>query len=426
MQALLSLFLQHQNVSTDTRNIIPGSIFFCLKGPNFDGNTFAEEALKKGAAHVISDDSRYKGKKNITVVENGLITLQKLANAYRHHLNCKVFALTGSNGKTTTKELIVTVLNQEKKVWGTPGNFNNHIGVPLTILQAPNKTEILVIEMGDNKPGDIKELCEIAAPDFGYITNVGKDHLAGYNDSMELNIATKNELNQYLSDTGGIAFYSSEDELTTHLAQKVENHIGVEAYLENWKLKKLPSSPTVNFRVGEATINSHLIGDYNFQNIKIALGLGAFFSIGKEKMLRAISSYSPSNNRSQWVKTASNQLVLDAYNSNPSSLEKALKSFVSLSTHSKKGVILGDMLELGSIERDEHKKVLRYLADQQFAHVLLVGGLFYSFKSAFPNFLFFQNTGEAAEYLSQNPIKKAFLLLKGSRGIRLEKLTEVL
>lgn len=421
MNEILSLFLKSGKVSTDTRKIEKGSIFFALKGPNFNGNEFAQKAIDLGAIKSVIDEPKYQNE-NTILVDNVLKSLQDLSSNFRKHLNLKVIGLTGSNGKTTTKELLNKALATKYKVFSTPGNFNNHIGVPLTLLSTPKATEFAIVEMGDNKPGDIKELCDIALPDIGFITNIGKDHIEGYGD-MAGNIATKKELVDFLVKEKKPFIYSSDSENVTGLANGIENKIEINSYLQESNFEKLNSNPFVTFSIAGKTFQTNLVGDYNLENIKFALAISNYLGVDYIAASQAICSYSPENNRSQFIETAANQVILDAYNANPSSVENALNSFLKIDTNLKKVLVLGDMLELGNISKKEHLNVLNRLSLEKDLGVYLVGKIYYQYRNDF-EFSFFETTNKANEYFEKNSIKKALVLFKGSRGIALEKLID--
>ena len=421
MNNLLSIFLKSGKISTDTRKIERGSIFFALKGPNFNGNKFAEKAISLGAIVAVIDEPEYQNE-NTILVDDTLKGLQQLAHDYRNTISVKVIGLTGSNGKTTTKELLSKALGTKFNVFSTPGNFNNHIGVPLTLLSIPLNTDFAIIEMGDNKPGDIKELCEIACPDLGFITNIGKDHIEGYG-SMEGNIATKKELVDYLDQNNRLFIYSSDSENVPNLAFGIKKSLEINNYLSSYNFKQLPSNPFVTYEIGENFYETNLVGDYNFENIKFSIAISLYLEVELPTSNKAICSYSPVNNRSQFIKTSNNEVILDAYNANPSSVENALKSFLKIKSDLPKVAILGDMLELGNISKEEHLNVLNKLDNQNDVKPFFVGSIYFQFKDKF-DYTFFENTEDANNYFKINTIKKALVLFKGSRGIALEKLLE--
>lgn len=421
MNNLLSIFLKSGKISTDTRKIEKGSIFFALKGPNFNGNKFAKKAISLGAILAVIDEPEYQNE-NTILVDDTLKSLQQLAHDYRNTISAKVIGLTGSNGKTTTKELLSKALGTKFNVFSTPGNFNNHIGVPLTLLSIPQNTDFAIIEMGDNKPGDIKELCEIACPDFGFITNIGKDHIEGYG-TMEGNIATKKELVDYLDQNNKLFIFSSDSENVPNLAIGIKKSLEINDYLSIFNFKQLPSNPFVTYEIGDTCYETKLVGDYNFENIKFSIAISHYLDVELPTSSEAICSYSPVNNRSQFIKKSNNEVILDAYNANPSSVENALNSFFNVKSDFPKIAILGDMLELGDISKEEHLNVLNKLNNQNDVKPLFVGSIYFQFSDKF-DFTFFENTEEASKYFEKNAIKKALVLFKGSRGIALEKLLE--
>ena len=428
MEHLFELFEQTSGVSIDTRKIEKDCLFICLKGDNFDGNTFADEALTKGAKYVISDNPVHTNKENIFVVQDSLSFLQQLARHHRRKMNAKVIGITGSNGKTSSKELINCVLSQGFDVLATIGNLNNHIGVPLTLLRLKQHHEIAIIEMGANKFKDIEELCAIAEPNYGIITNIGKAHLEGFLN-FEGVLKTKTELYQSVSSVGGTIVYNNDDAvLKNHLPKNVslfsygandsatiQGHlIGLNPYVQfSWKVGEYASE----------TVSTHMIGTYNFYNFLAAIAFGKLFGLPEEKINAAISSYIPENNRSQVMKTAKNTLILDCYNANPTSMKSALESFALIDSPNKL-FIIGDMLELGEESLHEHQAILK-LASELNLKGITVGPLFNSLNSPILANQFVL-TSEAIEFLNQQPQHDALILLKGSRGIGLEKLATVL
>jgi len=416
---LLSLFIKAGKVSTDTRKIEKGSIFFALKGPNFNGNKYAKQAIEKGAFKAVIDEDEFQNEDTI-LVEDVLKALQKLAADYRKTLKTKIIGLTGSNGKTTTKELLTLALASKFKVFSTPGNLNNHIGVPLTLLQISKETDFAIVEMGDNKPGDIIELCEIANPDIGFITNIGMDHLEGYG-TMEGNIATKKELVDFLEKKNKPFIYCADSENVPQIISSKTTSIEINSFLKNSNFKALPSNPFVNYKVQEVVWKTNLVGDYNIENIKFAIAISLYFGADPNLLNKAICNYIPSNNRSQYLKTENNEVILDAYNANPSSVANAIESFLKIRSSLPKVLILGDMLELGQISEQEHLKVLERVFQLPEIKGVFVGSIYSKFKSKY-NFSFFENTQQAFEFFEKESIKKALVLFKGSRGIALEKL----
>ncbi len=430
MENLFDLFYQSTGVSTDTRNIKPNSLFVCLSGEKFNGNTFANQALELGAKFVIADDQSICDEKTIFHVPNCLVFLQKLANYHRNKFNIPVIGITGSNGKTSTKELINCVLSKKYKTLSTIGNLNNHIGVPLTLLRLTGEDEIAIIEMGANKFKDIEELCQIAEPNFGIITNIGKAHLEGFLN-FEGVLKTKKELYDAVSIKNGTLFYNSDDEILCNNLPKNTNSISFgtkeEATISGQLVALNPfiklKWKSTDFQSEE--IQTSMIGKYNFYNFLAAISIGHFFKVENEKICHAIQNYESTNNRSQIKKTATNTLILDAYNANPSSMSSAIESF-SLIEHTQKIAILGDMFELGTDSSSEHEKIIatiKKLNQPSF----FIGERFYEFyQQQDPLISFFKNKEDFKLYLENNAITDKLILLKGSRGIGLEELVEKL
>jgi len=411
-------------VCTDSRNIIPGSLFFALKGENFNGNKYAEEAISKGAKYAVVDDVEYSTHPNIILVDNVLVALQQLANEYRNTFNIPVLGITGSNRKTTAKELIHAVLTRKYKTHSTPGNFNNHIGLPLTILSMPQNCEFLVLEMGDNHPGEIKQLCEIGNPSHGLVTNVGKDHIEGFG-SFENNKLAKKELFDYLELTNGLAFIPLFEEDLIEMASGVNDRIEFGKEDRFSFLEPQPSDPFVNYLNKEnKPITTHLIGDYNIKNIEMAVCIGKYFGVDSNEIDKAIEDYVPSNNRSQFLNKNGHKIFLDAYNANPSSVELAIDSFAKQELLDSRVVILGDMLELGDESVTEHQTIVNKLADLNTT-VFLVGDEYLK-TTYLENFTVLGHRSELIKLLSSNPLPPSQILIKGSRGIRLEEVLEVL
>lgn len=415
--ALLEKFLSSTGVSTDTRKIHPGNLFFALKGPNFNANAMAQEALDKGASYAIIDDPAFDIGEKTLLVTDGLLALQDLARDYRKTLNIPVIGLTGSNGKTTTKELIFSVLSQKYHCFATSGNLNNHIGVPLSILSIQASHEIAVIEMGANKLGDIKELVEIALPTHGLITNIGKAHLEGFG-GIEGVKKGKGELFDYLSATGGTVFIPKhsngvrevfESRSFTHF---IETNEAIPTQL-------VEAKPTVVYTAAGKQIRTHLPGIYNFENIQMALAVGHAFGLSEEQCHEGVASYSPNNHRSQFIKIGSNQVLMDAYNANPSSMSAAIQHFEE-TDQTPKIVILGDMFELGESSAEEHEAIGKLLAFCQLEKILLVGNHFQHALKHLPTAYYFPDKFGLHNWLQDHPIKNSFLLVKGSRGIQLE------
>ena len=419
---LHELFMKSSGVVTDSRKIKNNCIFFSLKGENFNGNEFANSAVEKGAMLAVVDEKKFShNKENYILVENCLETLQNLANFHRKKLNTKIIGITGSNGKTTTKELINSVLKTHFITYCTKGNLNNHIGVPLSLLEISKNTEVAIIEMGANHIGEIKLLSEIVEPDYGYITNFGKAHLEGFG-SEEGVIKGKTELYKFLFKRNGFIFYNSDDEKQKHLLSDYKNKFGfgIKSSDLNYTIKS--ENPTIILEVNNNIIESTLFGNYNIQNIISAVTVGMYLEIPIKKICNGISNYISSNNRSQIVEINSNKIILDAYNANPSSMLLAIKSFEK-SKLQNKVLILGDMFELGQYENKFHQEIIDYCENLNINRVFLVGKIF-SKTIHSRKFLSSANYIELSKRKEFKEIKNSNLLIKGSRGIQLEKLLE--
>lgn len=413
---LHQLFLENYLIDTDTRKVRKGSLFFALRGDNFNGNKFAEEALKKGAKFAIIDEAQHQSK-NTILVNDVLKTLQNLANFHRKYLNTTIISLTGSNGKTTSKELINAVLSKKYKTTATIGNLNNHIGVPLTLLSMTPKTEIGVVEMGANNLGEIKMLCKIAEPNFGYITNFGKAHLEGFG-SIEGVVKAKSELYDFLRISKGTIFLNTNDK------KQVEQSTGIENITFNNELISfIEADPFVKVKFDNSIIKSCLIGKYNYTNIAVAISIGNYFNVSTDNLKNAIETYTPTNNRSQIIQKGTNNIILDAYNANPSSMEAALENFDQLQDKLK-SVFLGDMFELGEKSAEEHQKIADLATSLNFENTYLIGKAFSTtnVKNAFI-FESFESFENSKNYLN---IKENTILIKGSRGMALERILDVL
>lgn len=428
IRQLYQKFLRCQSVSTDSRNVLPGAMFFALKGAQFDGNRFVETALDNGACYAVTDDPERASGDRIILVDNVLITLQKLASHHRKELQLPVIAITGSNGKTTTKELVSAVLSQKYNVAATIGNLNNHIGVPLTLLSFRKETEIGVVEMGANHPGEIRFLCEIADPGYGIVTNVGKAHLEGFGN-LEGVIRTKSEMYRYLeAKQNGVIFINGENSL---LREAAGNQIRKITYGNSTDFDTsgciLPAFPFLKVRIGkgqaETELSTNLTGQYNFENVMCAVAVGMFFGVGQDCVKMAIENYKPSNSRSQLIRSGSNIIIMDAYNANPTSMQASILNFLRLEGK-KKVFILGDMLELGDDSGREHQEIIDILTENKADTVFLVGSNFSHLRKP-DNFMTFSSSDEMAAYLTKHPVTDSLVLIKGSHGIRLEKLSRV-
>ena len=412
-----------QKVTTDTRNIAKNDLFFALKGPNFNGNKFAEKALELGAKYAVIDEKEYFTEGKTFLVENVLETLQNLARHHREKINIPVVAITGTNGKTTTKELLGAVLTSQYNILITEGNLNNHIGVPLTLLQLKKQHEIAVIEMGASKIGDIKELVEIALPNYGIITNIGKAHLEGFGD-VETIKRTKFELYDFIIKNKGGVVINNEDELLTSYIPKEIDKFTYGFSKADVTGKVVKQTPTLEMELtieenAPKMVKTNLLGAYNQNNILAAACVGKIFKVSKENIERSIAHYSPTNNRSQLVKTSKNTVIVDCYNANPTSTMESLISFYQIES-SQKLVILGDMLELGASSEVEHQAIVDYLESKSLK-AILVGKCYQKTKSGFTTF---KDTLQLIPYLKQDGLENSLVLLKGSRGIKLEMLLE--
>lgn len=382
-------------VSTDTRNQPAGCVFFALHGERFDGNKFALQALESGASLAVIDNPEYALPEGTLLVPNTLLALQELARAWRRELGLPTIAITGTNGKTTTKELLATVLSTKYNLHYTQGNLNNQIGVPLTLLQITRAHEMAIVEMGASHPGDIKELVDIAEPNYGLITNVGRAHLEGFG-SFEGVQQTKKELYDYLREHQGFIFRNTDNPYLAQMAGDLK---------------------TVAYTTGKMPVGTNLVGEYNAENVSAAICVGEYFGISREQALEAIRQYVPTNNRSQAMQTANNQLIVDAYNANPTSMQAAINAF--------KGdtYILGAMRELGEYSHLEHQNIVNMLAERKADTVFLVGEEYLQTTSPYP---VFENVELLHEYLAANPLKGKNILLKGSRSTRMENLLDIL
>ena len=414
---LYKLFLKHPKVSTDSRKKNKHCIFFSLSGPNFNGNKFAIKALKNGASYAIVSDKNYALNNKYIVVENTLKTLQDLAKFHRKKLKIPFIAITGTNGKTTSKELIYKCLQKKLSTGYTKGNFNNHIGVPLTILTITKEHEIAVIEMGANHPGEIKKLCEITQPNYGVITNIGLAHLEGFK-SLEGVQKAKKELYDYIKLSNGSIFINNEDKFLNTISTDIKRiSYGTSGNVSG----NIESSlPFININYKNSKIKSNLSGNYQFYNIMLSICIAEYFKIKKNDIIKAISEYTPSNNRSQIIKTTNNKILLDAYNANPSSMTAAINSFAS-DEISNKVLIIGDMFELGDHSTEEHKKIID-LTIRTKIKSFFIGSNFKNHNT--------KNSYETIEkfikIIKEKPITDCFIFMKGSRGIALEKLVKYL
>ena len=418
--------IRGHRVVTDSRKIEKGDVFIALKGENFNGNQYAETALKQGAVLAIVDEPQYAGE-NCLLVEDCLCCLQQLANFHRRQLGIPILGITGTNGKTTTKELCHAVLSRKFNTFATQGNYNNHIGVPLTLLSMDETTEIGIVEMGANHPGEIETLCQIAEPDFGIITNIGQAHLEGFG-SYENIIATKQALYTHVMQKNGKLFVNETDKLLMQLSEKGERYTyGKQGELLSGEIKQ--TVPYLVFSIlvpkGQLYIKTHLVGGYNFDNAMAASCVGLHFGVDPLEIQAAIENYRPSNLRSQLIQTAHNTLILDAYNANPSSMKVAISNFKEMPGEHKM-VILGEMRELGEASENAHQQLLESLTDGNFEKIFLVGNHFEHCQNMYNFISWFQDTDALIKELMLNKPEQAFILVKGSRGNQLERIVEYL
>ena len=415
-----NLFLKCNSVYIDTRKIEPNSLFVAIKGVNFDANTFAIEALEKGASYVIIDDEAYFIDQRTILVENSLIALQELAKFHRQFLKLPIIALTGSNGKTTTKELMYAVLSKKYRTKATVGNLNNHIGVPLTLLSFNTETEIGIVEMGANHKKEIEFLCGLATPDYGYITNFGKAHLEGFG-GVEGVIEGKSEMYQYLSKNKKLAFINLDDPIQVEKTKTLKSYsFGINKESADVNITSVKANPFVEISYSGLVIATHLIGLYNANNINAALAVGKYFGVEDGVNKASLESYIPENNRSQLLLKETNQIILDAYNANPSSMAVALENFVQLDS-ANKIIILGDMFELGKESHLEHKAIVDLLLREEIVICHFIGATFYANKIKRDHFHFYETFESFSKYFHGTKIENSSILIKGSRGMALER-----
>lgn len=424
LDRIYEVYRQHRVITTDSRNCPENSIFFALKGDNFNGNLFVPDALAKGCAYAVSNDKKYAGNERVFVVDDVLATLQQLARLHRQSFTFPVIGITGTNGKTTTKELVSTVLSKKYRVHYTQGNFNNHVGVPLTILSTPADCNMAVIEMGANHPGEIKFLTSISMPDLAIITNVGKAHLEGFG-SLEGVMNTKRELYDNVKSRQGHIFVNAADERLLKMLGEYKNITTYSAdnkVVADINATLVDCSPYVKFQWDNHLVETNFVGAYNLNNMLAAMAVGSYFGIDKEKIIDAIAGYAPSNNRSQLQKTGRNTLIVDAYNANPTSMSLAIDNFAMMNADNKVAII-GDMLELGDSSEAEHRMIIDRLAHTDIKDIYLVGKEFGKIEAGFKTFV---DRTALTDYLSSNPISGATILIKGSNGIGLKNIVPLL
>ncbi|SHG99375.1 UDP-N-acetylmuramoyl-tripeptide--D-alanyl-D-alanine ligase [Chryseolinea serpens] len=425
IEKLYALYRQSGKVSTDTRKIAAGSIFFALKGDKFNANTFAQQALDNGAAYAVLDEKEYAVNDRCIVVDDVLATLQKLARHHRDQLTIPVIGLTGSNGKTTSKELLNAVLSKKFKTYATIGNLNNHIGVPLTLLSIDSSIEMAVVEMGANHLGEIALLCSIANPTHGFITNIGRAHI-GMFGGFENIVRAKSELYQHLLTHNGTVFINSQNEILANMAKRFKAPLFYPAKGDYYEAALAGADPFVKIKAENGDdVQTHLIGAYNFENIAAALCIGKYFEVPAALANRAVADYLPGNMRSQMIQKETNTVILDAYNANPSSMQVALENLAAMKAPHKM-VILGDMFELGEEAEKEHRLIGQLAKKLGFDKVYLCGTLMKAAKEAFPGAILFENKTLLMEALKKDPPRNATILVKASRGIGLETIVEFL
>jgi UDP-N-acetylmuramoyl-tripeptide--D-alanyl-D-alanine ligase len=425
IEKLYALYRQSGKVSTDTRKIAAGSIFFALKGDKFNANTFAQQALDNGAAYAVLDEKEYAVNDRCIVVDDVLATLQKLARHHRDQLTIPVIGLTGSNGKTTSKELLNAVLSKKFKTYATIGNLNNHIGVPLTLLSIDASIEMAVVEMGANHLGEIALLCSIANPTHGFITNIGRAHI-GMFGGFENIVRAKSELYQHLLTHNGTVFINSQNEILANMAKRFKAPLFYPAKGDYYEATLVGADPFVKIKAENGEdVQTHLIGAYNFENIAAALCIGKYFEVPAALANRAVADYLPGNMRSQMIQKETNTVILDAYNANPSSMQVALENLAAMKAPHKM-VILGDMFELGEEAEKEHRLIGQLAKKLGFDKVYLCGTLMKAAREEFPDAILFENKTLLMEALKKDPPRNATILVKASRGIGLETIVEFL
>ena len=426
LERIYQYYSKKNIISTDSRKIDEGCVFVALKGERFDGNDFAYQVAIEGkAACVIADRKDLPAHERLFIVENSLTTLQHLARLHRERCNIPIIGITGTNGKTTTKELVATTLSKKYNIIYTQGNFNNHLGVPLTLLRIKPETELAVVEMGANHPGEIAQLCEIAQPDYGIITNIGKAHIEGFG-SFDGVIKTKNELYQYLRTKGESlktkVFVNGNNELLMKLSDGMDRI--VYKTTDNRQRTTDHTSPFLEIDWNNNNIKTHLVGDYNYENVMAAIAVGTYFGVEENLIIEALENYVPSNNRSQFIRSEKNEIVMDAYNANPSSMHHSITNFKNIADDNTL-LILGDMKELGCESENEHRHIIDLLKELNFDNVILVGEEFKKVSHG-TDYMNFNNVEELIDHINQNGIVGKRILIKGSNSTHLEKLANIL
>jgi UDP-N-acetylmuramoyl-tripeptide--D-alanyl-D-alanine ligase len=421
---LYSKFLESSGICTDTRKLKKNSIYFALKGENFDGNEYADQALERGALLAVVDDKNQKDDFKV-IVEDVLLTLQELANFHRKQIDIPILAITGSNGKTTTKKLVLEVLSKEFKVKATEGNLNNHIGVPLTLLSFTAELDFGIVEMGANHQKEIESLCNIAEPNYGYITNFGKAHLEGFG-GIEGVIKGKSELYDYLIENDGLIFFNRDDEIQVEKAIQHKNYSIGEKSLSDCQVVLMETQPFVTVEYSNLIIETKLVGSYNFKNVSASIGIGRYFGVDKENIKQAIENFVPEEMRSQIIEKNGKHILLDAYNANPTSMKAVLESFKQMKGDHKT-VILGDMFEIGEDSVKEHFHILDTCQYLGFENILVCGERFHKVSSEFENVIGFKTTSDLQKYIEEDISRiSSPILVKGSRGMKLESIMDVL
>ena len=428
LKEIYEIFRQCGSITTDTRKISCGTMFFALKGDNFDGNAFAADALEKGASYCVIDNPQYRTSDRCILVDNVLATMQQLATYHRRQFHIPVFAITGTNGKTTTKELVTAVLSKRYRTHATQGNFNNHIGVPITLLTMPLDTQIAVVETGANHPGEIDFLCRIAEPDFGLITNVGKAHLEGFG-SFEGVINTKTELYRYLAEKNGRVFVNADDDILMERSAAMSRTTYGQSAAADVKGAFVGANPYMKFYFENGdnvyTVQTNLLGDYNLPNAMAAVCVGQYFGVELFDIKRALEDYMPTNSRSQFKQTAHNKLFLDCYNANPSSMKAAVQNFGKMA-YANAVVMLGGMKELGPTSEQEHREVVAMAQSFAFSKMVFVGEEFAFVKGLADNVLWFATSQDAKQYFADNPLNDCTILIKGSNSTKMGILVDSL
>jgi UDP-N-acetylmuramoyl-tripeptide--D-alanyl-D-alanine ligase len=426
IKEIYSVYLEHSTICTDTRKIVKDSLFFALKGENFNGNTFADKALELGCSFAIVDEDIDFKSDRIIKVDDVLTCLQDLARYHRDQIKIPIIGITGTNGKTTTKELIFSVLSTKFKTFATAGNLNNHIGVPLSILSIKDEHEIAIIEMGANHPYEIAFLCTISKPNLGVITNIGKAHLEGFGN-IETVTETKKALYNHLNANDGIIFYNQSNDILSKLEKTCKTFSYGSVDSDN-KGELISSSPYLVLELlskkGHLLVKTNLIGSYNFENVMAAVSIGHYFDIDDMNIKKALENYIPSNHRSQLIKTENNTIIMDSYNANPTSMKAAIENFTNM-TFKNKSLLLGDMFELGENSDDEHRNIIKLIEDGTYTNIFLVGYHFFNIDSSI-SIHKFEETNQLLEYLSKNKIQDQIILIKGSRGMKLERCLDYL